>query len=166
MSPVQHRNSAELHAEYAFAIAQRLDMHAGPIWISRLRRKRVVVNAAQRLFGLGRCVERNLSAFAKDRKAQRPQIVQPEDVVGMAVGIENCVNAGELVAQCLFAKIRPGIDQHHTIAVPSCHRNSTEGRSRRSRGSGDVHTGAVTPQRGNPHRSPGPQKCQLAFHYR
>ena len=90
-------------------------MHAGPIRIGRLRRKRVVVDTAQRLFGLRRGVERDVSAFAKDREAQRPQIVETEDVIGMTMGIENRIHAGELVAQGLFAKVGTGVDQHHAL---------------------------------------------------
>ena len=57
-------------------------------------------------------VERHLRAAGNAREAQRANIVEPEDVVRMAVGVEDRVDLLDLFAQCLFAEVRRGIDQH------------------------------------------------------
>ncbi len=58
-----------------------------------------------------------MSALAKNSEAERPQIVQPEDVVSVSVGVENGVDARQLVSQCLFAKVRAGVNQHNPVAL-------------------------------------------------
>ena len=78
-------------------------------------RECVVVNATQRLFGKRRRVERNVTAFAKDGKTQGSQVVETKDVIGMAMGIEDGIDSGELIAQGLLAEVRPGIDQHNAV---------------------------------------------------
>jgi hypothetical protein len=48
------------------------------------------------------------------------QLVEPEDVVGVAVGIDHRVDARQLLRQRLAAQVRSGVDEH-LGAVIVCH---------------------------------------------
>jgi len=99
------------------------------------------------------------------RKAQRPKVVQAQNVVGVRVGVKHRVHAVQVIAQRLFAEIGPGVDHHHPFpSAPSPapfsgsrQRSSTEGRSRRSRGSAEVHTAQSHPSVGTPIEVPSPE---------
>ena len=75
----------------------------------------------------------------------------------MAMRVEDRIHPRKPGAQGLLAKIRPGVDHHHALAPRSCQRRSTDGLSRRSCGSGDVHTAHVHPKVGTPMEVPVPR---------
>jgi hypothetical protein len=45
------------------------------------------------------------------REAERAEIIQAEDVVGMGMGIEDGVDVSDAEAQRLLAEIRPSVDE-------------------------------------------------------
>ena len=98
-------------------------------------------------------------AFAKGGEAERAQVVHAQDVIGVRVGVKDSVYAGEAVAQRLLAKVRAGVDDHHTLSAraASRQRRSSDGRSRRSRGSAEVQTAQPQPSVGTPIEVPVPR---------
>ncbi len=48
--------------------------------------------------------------------AERAQVVEAEDVVGVGVGVEDGIDAFESGLQCLGAEVRAGIDNHDAFA--------------------------------------------------
>ena len=93
----------------------------------------------------------------EDHKAQGRRSSSAQNVVGVTMGIEHRVHAGQAVAQGLLAKIRAGVDHHHPLTPPSCQRSSRDGRSRRSCGSAEVHTAQSQPSVGTPIEVPVPR---------
>src|SRR5689334_3006208 len=59
-------------------------------------------------------IEWNLIAAAK---AQWPDIVKTQNMVGMTMSIENGIEACNALANCLLAKIRRRVDQHTAAFV-------------------------------------------------
>src|SRR5206468_640089 len=51
------------------------------------------------------------------QKAERTQVVDPEEVVGVSMGVQHRIQAADIFADCLFAEIRRGIDQNRAAAV-------------------------------------------------
>ena len=147
--------------------------HARPVLIRRIRRKCVLVYSLKHGPGLARCEERNRLSLPKRRKTQRAQIIQPKNVVRMRMCVEHSVHPRNLFPQRLLAKVRTGIDHHHTLktgtggrrivpALPPSqhHRRPQPPVMRISR-----HANRTpAPQRWNPHRSPGSKECQLPVH--
>ena len=157
---MQHRHAQELDAVNPGSLGQRLQLHAGAVGISGLRRKGVIVDVLQHRRRLRRCIERNRPALAKDRKAERAQIVHAQNVVGVGVGIKHRVHARQAGAQGLLAEVRAGVDDHHPLrsaVFGPFQRTSTEGRSRRSCGSAEVHTAQAQPSVGTPIEVPVPR---------
>jgi hypothetical protein len=50
-------------------------------------------------------------------EAQRAQIVEAEDMVGMRVRVEDGIHMPDFLAQGLLAKVRSGIDQDSLIGT-------------------------------------------------
>ena len=86
----------------------------------------------------------------------------------MRMRVEHRVHMGQLFAERLFAEVRTGVDHHHTLRIRlwvgrgSRQRNSTEGRSRRSCASVEVHTAHVHASVGTPIEVPVPRNVRVA----
>ena len=50
-------------------------------------------------------------------EADRPQIIKPQDVVRMRVGVKHRIQVMDLRADGLLAKIRSGVDQNVAAAI-------------------------------------------------
>ena len=96
-------------------LGQRLQLNAGASGVGGTRREGVVVDAPERRGCLRRGIQRNGSTLAKDREADRAQVVQAQNVVGVGVGVKDSVHAGEAVLERLFAEVRAGVDDHHPL---------------------------------------------------
>ena len=59
-------------------------------------------------------VNRKISLPAK---AEGAQIVETHDMIGVAVSVEDGIDAANVFAQGLCVKVRSGIDQHNVIVV-------------------------------------------------
>ena len=59
-------------------------------------------------------IERDLS-FALE--AERPYVVKPQNMVGMSMRVQDCVDALDVLANGLLAEIRRGVDQHGVAVV-------------------------------------------------
>ena len=51
-------------------------------------------------------------------KSERAKVVEAEDVVGVRVRVEDCVNVADLFTQYLFAEIRAGVDED-AVSLPT-----------------------------------------------
>src|SRR5579862_1978278 len=98
-------------------IAQRLDANTGASGIGGVRGERVVIHAAQNLCRFVGSKQRNRGSLASHGKAEGPQIVETENVIGVAVRIENGIDASQVIAQRLFTKVRTGVDDEDAVAV-------------------------------------------------
>ena len=58
---------------------------------------------------------RQLPGLFECCKAERPKIVQPQNVVRVGMRIKHCVHARESGPQSLFAEVRSGVDHHHPL---------------------------------------------------
>ena len=136
--------------------------------VSRLARVRRICNPRRRCSGK-RCASTRavvslansgiLSAAGNTRKAERPDIVEPENVVSVAVSVEHGVDLPDALADGLLAEIRRGVDEYG-VSVPLHH-------DRRSRAAvvrvGDVHTRQSQPIVGTPIEVPLPSTVSVAF---
>src|SRR6185503_1744708 len=112
---MHHGNAHKLDPANTQSIAQRVKLNLRACGIRSLRRERVIVNLAQDARGVLRRIKRNRAAFAERRETQRAKIIHAEDVIGMPVSIEDCVDTCEFCAQCLLAEIRAGVDYDCTL---------------------------------------------------
>ena len=96
-------------------------------------------------------------------EAERPKIVHAQDVIGVGVSIEHCVDMGQPLTQGLFAEIRSGVDHHDALNSGSRVRSSAAVRGRPqpavARVSRLAHR-ALAAQRRNSHRGARAQKCE------
>ena len=88
-------------------------------------------------------------------KAQRPQIVEAENMVGMGVRVEDSIHMPDLFAQSLVAEVRTRIDQDRMLADSTGSRWT--GGSRTLRGSAEVQTWQWQPSVGTPIEVPLPR---------
>ena len=109
------------HLHWIKAGAKKLDgafdglkFHASNSAELVVRVEDVAEHAAQK-FGCFRArVERNATVAAK---AQRPQIVNAQNVIGVSMGVENGVNLANFLANRLLAEIGTGVDENKLAAV-------------------------------------------------
>lgn len=57
-------------------------------------------------------------------KAERPQIVEAEDVIGVAVGVKNSVYVSDILADGLCMEVRAGIDQDNVTVIGKAQRGT------------------------------------------
>ena len=86
-----------------------MERDAGFVGIGAGFGKRVVKNGPQDLGGGGVGVEGN---FLRSREAERSQIVEAKNMVGVGVGVEDGVDAGDVFAQRLLAEVWPRVDKY------------------------------------------------------
>ena len=115
-----HRQRSERRAEQVHRPIDRpqLDLRQAAILVIRV--EDVAENAAQSLRRGVAGVQRNLSAAGDARKAERPHVVEPENVVGVAVGVKHRVDLANALADGLLAKVGRGVDEHG-VPVPLHH---------------------------------------------
>ena len=99
--------------------AVNFDARAG--WVAVLFAEGVLEDALDALCG---CVVGVDGQIALCVKAERPQIVESHDVVGVAVGVEHGVDAADVFAQGLRMKVRAGVDQDRVAFVGEPDRRS------------------------------------------
>ena len=97
-------------------------------------------------------------------EAEGAEVVHAEDVVGVAVGVEDGVDAADVLADGLGVEVGAGVDDD-VAAVRSEMR--TEGRVRRLRGSpramtAERQTAQSQPSVGTPIEVPLPRKVRVA----
>src|SRR5271166_4678889 len=84
----------------------------------------VAKDTAQHLRGCVAGEERDLAASRGAREAERPNIVQPENVVSVTVRVEYRVDLPDALANGLLAEVRRGVDEHR-VTVPLHHHRRT-----------------------------------------
>src|SRR5579863_1945529 len=114
---MEDRNPHEADTVELEPIAQRLDANTGASGIGGVRGERVVIHAAQNLCRFVGSKQRNRGSFASHGKAEGPQIVETENVIGVAVRVENGIDASQLMTQRLFTKVRTGVDDQNALAI-------------------------------------------------
>ena len=106
-------------------------------------------------------VERELAAVAE---AEGAEVVHAEDVVGVAVGVEDGVEAADVFADGLGVEVGTGVDED---VCGRCRRCRIEGRVRRLRRAGAVRVGAdgaVAAERGDAHGGAAAEKGEGCLH--
>src|SRR5215470_4167067 len=91
-----------------------VDLDAGNSAVFVVGIKNVFENLLQGDCGLRKRVERNLLRAAE---AQRPYVVQPENMIRVRMGVNDCIQAADPLADSLLAEIRRGIDEHATLRI-------------------------------------------------
>src|SRR3974390_417700 len=77
----------------------------------------VLENMPNDLGGRLGCIERNLSAARRARKAEWANVVEAENMVGMTMGIKHGVNTADAPADGLLTKIGRSVDQDGAAVV-------------------------------------------------
>src|SRR5262249_47512493 len=106
---VKHGQRRESCAEQVQRTAYGMDLDLRQSAVFVIAVEDVAEDAAQHALGSLAGIQRNLAAAGDARKAERPDVVEAEDVVGMAVRVEYRVNPANALADCLLAKIRSGV---------------------------------------------------------
>ena len=96
-------------------------------------------------------------------EAEGAEVVQAEDVVGVAVGVEDGVDAADAFAEGLGVEVGAGVDEDDVVVVG----DEDGGRVRRLRGSpvgesAEVQTAQSQPSVGTPMEVPVPRKVRVA----
>ncbi len=81
-----------------------------------------------------------VNAKCPETKVERPDVVEAEDVIGVTVRYQDCVEAFQAVAQCLLAKVGRGIDEYDFARVFDDDGNSQTFIARIVRGAGLAFT--------------------------
>jgi hypothetical protein len=163
---VKNGNPTELDTEGTGGIAKRLDLDAWAVRIGSVGREGVVVDAPKGLFCFGRCVQRDAAALAGDGEADGAKVVETENMVGVAVGVEDGVDAGELIAKRLLAEVRASVDEDHSIAATMMPLKQNGWTQSAVVGIGGSTDGTIATECRNSHGSSGAQKCEPALHGR
>src|SRR5208337_5106948 len=106
---VKNRQRRERRAEQFERPIHRLDLNLRESAVFVISLEDVAEDAAQRLRGCSAGKQRNLATASDARKAERPHIIEAENVVGVAVRVEHGVNLPDALADRLFAEIRRGV---------------------------------------------------------
>src|SRR5208283_2242676 len=99
-----------------------LNLREAAVFVVRL--EDVAKDAAQHLRRRFAGEERDLAASRSTRKAERTDVVQPENVVGVAVRVKYRVNLPDALADRLLAEIRRSVDEHRVVAPLHHHRRA------------------------------------------
>src|SRR5271157_1445915 len=99
-------------------------LNLGEAAVFVIRFEDVAKDAAQHLRGLIAGEERNLSASGCTREAERPDVVQPENVIGVAVRVEYGVDLPDALTDGLLAEVRRGVNEDG-VSVPLHHHRGT-----------------------------------------
>src|SRR3984885_9016343 len=111
---VRERDTVKDGALYLNRCSHTMHLHPGPRWVPGSRIEGVVKNA----FNHTGCVVIGVQRkFVLVLKAERPQIVQAENVVCMRMRIEHRIDVINALAQRLHAKVGPGVD-HYPVSLP------------------------------------------------
>ena len=98
-------------------------------------------------------------------KAEGTEIVEAEDVVGVAVGVEHGVDAADALAQGLGVEVRAGVDEDGVLVVGEADGRAGAPVARISVGrDGRGADRAVAAERGHAHRGAGAQKGERRLH--
>src|SRR6266436_5661750 len=95
------------------------------------------------------------------QKAQRPQIVDSENVIGMSVRVEHCIEAANVLSDSLLSEIRSGIDQNAAPAVLNQYRRPGSAVARIRR----MTHGAIAADSWHAHGRPAAQHRERRPHF-
>src|SRR5581483_1845470 len=118
--------------------------------------KNVAEDAAQRSQRFRMGVERNVAGA----EAERAQVVEAQDVIGVAVGVEHGVERADAFADGLLAEVGRGVDEHGVAIELHQHRGT---RAPVARIAGGAH-GAAAADGGDAHRRPRTEHGKGCFH--
>src|SRR5208283_4031152 len=135
-----------------------LDLREPTVLVVRL--EDVPEDVAQHLLGHSAGKQWNLSAAGDSWKAERPDIVQPKNMVGVAVGVKHGINFLDALANGLLAEIRCSVDKYRTSVPLHHHRGTRAAVVRVCRG---THPAVAADSR-HPHRRPTAQHSERRFH--
>lgn len=93
-------------------------------------------------------------------EAERPEIIESHDVIGVTVGVDDCVDTADVFAQGLSVKVRAGVDQDGVGVVLKAYRGPGAAIARVGRGADD----AVTAEGRNAHGGATAQECESRLH--
>ena len=157
---MQQRNSLEGGSvdRQGFMAFHSVHTDAGTSRVFRLCRKSVVKDflddAGAGIVGIKRDVA------VRMMKAEWPKVVESEDMVGVRMRVENCVDVAELFAQRLFAKIRAGVDKNAVVFPMHGDRGTRAAISRIGRSANT----ALAPERGYAHGCAAAQDGEDRLH--
>ena len=152
---VLERNGLEGNAEEVDGSIDPVHRNTRPVGVSCVARECVVEDTLDHACSFIVGVERNLVLVAK---AQRAQIVQTQDVIGVGVREHDSIDIADALRRACMRKSGP---VSMSTRWPS-HVTVAEGRIRRSRGSVEVQTRQSHPSVGTPIEVPLPRIVRTA----
>ena len=166
LASVDHRDALKVRAgdvdEGAGFGGQRVDLDAGAGGVTVDGAEGVVEDAADDLGGGFVGVERKVG---RGLEGERAEVVHAEDVVGVVVGVEDGVEAGDVLANGLRVEIGAGVDED-CVAIPV----ELDGRTGAAiPGAGEHRVaadGAGAAERGDAHRGARAEEGEGGLHER
>src|SRR5271155_2371504 len=105
----------EVRSEKIYRTVNRAQLELRQAAIFVIRVEDVAEHLAQECRRIGARVERQFSWLVNE--AERTQIIDAKNVVGVSVGVENRIHALDLLANGLRVKIGRGVDKHDLARI-------------------------------------------------
>ncbi len=143
-------------------VVDAVELNAGAGGVAVVGAEGVVEDALDGVCGLVVGVD---GKAVRDLEAEGAKVVEAEDVVGVAVGVEDGVDVADVLADGLGVEVRAGVDEDDVVVVGEAERGAGAAIARVSIWrNGRGADGAVAAQRRDTHGGAGAEEGEGCFH--